>query len=163
MIPVGYMAKRVAGKPDWLSAPQVADIYSVCNCFSENFVDYTKYWLHNGHWFIDSPKVIKLIAEKSSVGMEGTTLFYCEMVESEFDDENWRLVTPKSWFPTKVLVPTTKNLEGFDVVTFSAGTSPECSPLSCNSMADKLNTNSHCLFDSFEEAQSNISIGSFRD
>ena len=29
MIPVGYMAKRVCKKPDWLQATQVIDIYSV--------------------------------------------------------------------------------------------------------------------------------------
>jgi hypothetical protein len=44
MIPVGYMAKRVQKKPDWLKAPNVIDIYSVCDCVSKNFADYIK-WL----------------------------------------------------------------------------------------------------------------------
>jgi hypothetical protein len=56
MIPVGYMAKRVLRKPDWLPAPQVIDIYSVSNCHSENFADYIPYWKHNGYWFFDSPE-----------------------------------------------------------------------------------------------------------
>jgi len=34
MIPVGYMAKHVKAKPDWLQASQVIDIYSVSNCQS---------------------------------------------------------------------------------------------------------------------------------
>jgi len=35
MIPVGYMAKRVVKKPEWLKASNVADIYSVSSCCSE--------------------------------------------------------------------------------------------------------------------------------
>jgi hypothetical protein len=163
MIPVGYMAKRIAKRPDWLEASRIIDVYSVSGCVSEDFADYTECWLHNGYWFIDSPEIIKTIAEKTSAKLEDTSLFYYEMFESEFDGANWNLYTPKSSFPTKVIVPAHKKLEGFDVVSFSAGTSPECSPLSCNSMADELQTNTHCLFDSFEEAQTNIDIGSFRD
>jgi len=135
----------------------------VCDCVSENFADYTEYWLHNSYWFIDSPKIIKIIAEKTSVKLEGTSLFYYEMFESEFDGASWKIYEPKAWFPTKVVLPAHKKLEGFDVVTFSAGTSPECSPLSCNSMADELHTNAHCLFDSFDEAEANINNGSFSE
>jgi hypothetical protein len=40
MIPVGYMAKRVFKKPDWLQATQVVDIYSVSGCISQDFADY---------------------------------------------------------------------------------------------------------------------------
>ncbi len=50
MIPVGYMAKRVSKKPDWLQAAQVIDIYSVSGCVSEDFADYIDYWKHNGYW-----------------------------------------------------------------------------------------------------------------
>jgi len=32
MIPVGYMAKRVIKKPDWLKATNVIDVYSVSSC-----------------------------------------------------------------------------------------------------------------------------------
>jgi hypothetical protein len=161
MIPVGYMAKRVAKKPEWLKAPNVIDIYSVASCLSDNFADYSEYKLHNGYWFIDSPEVIKGIAEKTSLKLEGTSLFYYEMFESEFDGASWEMYKPKAWFPTKAVLPAHKTLEGFDVVTFSAGTSPECSPLSCNSMADELHTNAHCLFDSFDEAETSINNGSF--
>jgi hypothetical protein len=163
MIPVGYMAKRRRQKPDWLKAPRVVDIYSVSSCVSEDFADYSEYWVHNGYWFIDSPEIIKSLSEKTSAKLEDTSLFYYEMFESEFDGANWKLYTPKAWFPTKVVLPARKKLEGFDVVTFSTGTSPECSPLSCNSMADELHTNTHCLFDSFHEAETNINNGSFSE
>jgi molecular chaperone DnaK (HSP70) len=35
MIPVGYMAKKVIKKPEWLKADGVQDVYSVTNCLSK--------------------------------------------------------------------------------------------------------------------------------
>ena len=35
-------------------------------------------------------------------------------------------------------IPEARVLEGYDVVTFSAQTSPECSPLSCNALASEI-------------------------
>ena len=161
MIPVGYMAKRVHKKPDWLKAAQVIDIYSVAGCISEDFADYIKYWKHNGYWFFDSPEVIRSIARENSIELEGTSLFYYEAHEREFDGESWQALPAETPFPTNVAPPLLKKLEGFDVVTFSAGTSPECSPLSCNSLAEDLCTNEHCLFSSFEEAETNVKDGAF--
>jgi hypothetical protein len=66
MIPVGYMAKRVKMKPEWLQAPHVVDIYSVSNCQCENFADYIPFWKHNGYWFFDSPEIIKSVAKRAS-------------------------------------------------------------------------------------------------
>ena len=161
MIPVGYMAKRVSKKPDWLDAPQVIDIFSVSSCVSEDFADYIDYWKHNGYWFFDSPEIIKSIAKENSIQLEGTSLFYYEAHEREFDGEGWHPYAPEPSFPTEVVQPSRKQLVGFDVVTFSARTSPECSPLSCNSLAKDLLTNGHCLIPSFDEAETNINNGLF--
>jgi hypothetical protein len=38
MIPAGYLAKRVAMKPEWLDAEQVTDIYSISGRVSQDFV-----------------------------------------------------------------------------------------------------------------------------
>ena len=161
MIPVGYMAKHVSTKPDWLDAPQVIDVFSVSSCVSEDFADYIDYWKHNGYWFFDSPEIIKSIAKENSIQLEGTSLFYYEAYEMQFDGKSWDPWLPEPSFPTEVVQPPRKQLEGFDVVTFCAGTSPECSPLSCNSLASALRTNQHCLFVSFDEAQTNINNGGF--
>ena len=45
------------------------------------------------------------------------------------------------------------NLEGFDIVTSSAQSSAECSPLSCNGLAQTIHVNDHCLLDTFENAK----------
>lgn len=164
MVPVGYMAKRVFKRPDWVRAPQVIDIYSVSNCISENFADYIQYWKHNGHWFFDSPEVIRGIAKGNQINLDGTSLFYYEVFESEFDGKDWKAFQPEPSFPTNVIAPPSKHLEGFDIVTFYVRNSPpECSPLSCNSMAEELRTNAHCLFTSFEEAEVRVNNGAFRD
>ncbi len=57
--------------------------------------------------------------------------------------------------------PAAAEPEGYDVVSFSAGTSPECSPLSCNGLAKEIPTNRHCLLDSFEEAKGLLEQGKF--
>jgi hypothetical protein len=161
MIPVGYMAKHVKAKLDWLRAPQVVDICSVSGCISEDFADYINYWKHNGYWLFDSPEVIKNTAEENSIQLEGTSLFYYEAHETEFDGEKWRPYIPEPATPTNVIPPSRKQLEGFDVVTFSCGNAPEHSPLSCNGLANELGANAHCLFPSFDEAETLLNNGAF--
>ena len=163
MTPVGYMAKRVSKGPDRFQAPHVIDIYSVSNCNCEDFADYIKYWKHNGYWFFDSPEIIKNVAKENSIQLDGTTLFYYEANEMEFDGEGWVPWLPEPSFPTNIVVPPKKQLEGFDVVNFTARTSPECSGLSCSTLATELRTNAHCLFDSFRAAETNLNNGAFEN
>jgi hypothetical protein len=159
MIPVGYLAKRVALKPEFLNAPQVVDVFSVSGCISEDFADYIGYWKHNGYWLFDSPEVIKTVTDENAISLDGTSLFYYEAYELEFDGQSWRAFTPEPSLETRVSAPPQKRLEGFDVVTFLARHAPECSPLSCNSLAKELQTNSHCLFASFDEAKTTLNEG----
>jgi hypothetical protein len=162
MIPVGYMASSVCGRPDWLKVPNVVDIYSLSGCISEYFIsDYVPLWKHNGYWLFDSPQIIRSAAEERTVDLQGTMLFFYEAHEMEFVEGDWRPFSPEPSFPTNIVLPPLKKLEGFDVVTFSAGHSPECSPLSCNSLAEELPTNSHCLFDSFDYAETSLTSGKF--
>lgn len=161
MIPVGYMAKRVCKKPDWLQAAGVADVFSVSSCVSNDFADYVGYWKHNGYWLFNSPEEIRSLAAANAIDLAGTSLFYYEAFELEFNGASWQAYEPDT-FKTTVIVPSDKQLEGFDVVTFYSKNQPECSPLSCNYVAKELTTNSHCLFDSFEQAETNLKNGAFR-
>jgi hypothetical protein len=157
------MAKRPCKRPEWLHVPHIAEIYSVSNSGCKDFADYIQYWRHNGYWFFDSPQVIKTVAEENAIDIAGTMLFYYEAHELEFDGENWNVYAPEPSFPTDVIMPAEKKLEGFDVVNFTAGTSPECSGLCCSSLAEELPTNRHCLFTTFEEAESYLAKGAFND
>ncbi len=162
IIPVGYLAKRVSTRPAWLQVPQVRDIYSVSNCVSAAFADYIPYWQHNGYWLFDSSDVIRGLAQEYALDLVGTTLFYYEAHALEYDGEGWHTYAPEPAYPTHVAPSSTKHHVGFDVVTFSLGSAPECSPLSCNGLAQNLRTNGHCLFASFTEAETHLTRGAFR-
>lgn len=161
MIPAGYMAKRVTTAPDWLKAERVTGIYSVSHCMSADFADYINYWKHNGYWFFDSPHIIRQLADDHALDLTGTKLFYYEIHDREFDEGQWATFRPEPSFKTAVVVPEQKTLEGYDVVTFSAKTSAECSPLSCCALADEIETNQHCLLESFEQTQRLLEAGKF--
>ncbi|HYM76257.1 MAG TPA: hypothetical protein VE377_09800 [Candidatus Dormibacteraeota bacterium] len=173
MIPVGYMAKRVYKKAEQLKVraitasfekmPQVVDVYSVSNCLSKDFADYIRYWKHNGYWLFDSPEIIKNLAKENSIRLEETSLFYYETHEMEFDGERWVPWSSDPSFPTNIVLPVGKEFQGFDVVCFSLKTSPECSPLSCNGIAEEVQTNSHCLLDTFAEAETSLNDGKFEN
>src|SRR6185369_14526720 len=147
MIPMGYMAKRVSVRPEWLDASGVADVYSVSGCVSHDFADYINYWKHNGYWFFDSPEIILQLAQQNSIDLQGTRLFFYEAHELEFDGAvgQWTTFNPEPSFTTHVILPIEKTLEGYDVVAFSSSTNAGCSPLSCNSLAADVETNQHCL------------------
>jgi hypothetical protein len=155
MIPIGYMAKRSVSKPNGFVLPQIVDIYSVNSCVNDDFTDdYTTFWKHNGFWFFDSPQVIQELAREQAIDLTGTKLFYYEAHELEFDGEKWQIFSPWGGISVNVVPPSHKRLEGFDVVTIWVENSPdpEHSPLSCNKLARKIPTNSHCLIDSLEDA-----------
>jgi hypothetical protein len=165
MIPVGYMAKRIAQRPVWIKEPSVIDVYSVSNCISDDYCDYINYWKHNGYWLFNSPEVIECIAHENNIDLSGTNLFYYEVYERQFnaDDKKWEGFDPEASFETNVVPPVQKPLEGYDVVTFTVGTSPECSPLSCNNLAEEIETNEHCLLDSFDRAKKLVETGRFNN
>jgi len=162
MISAGYLAKRVAQRPDWLNVPAVKDIYSVSSCISGDFMDYIKFWRHNGYWLFDIPQIIQELSRENNIRLEDLTFFYYEVYEQEFDEKlkQWLSVEPEA-FPTNVVPPTQKEFQGYDVVTFSAGTNPECSPLSCNQLASEIKTNSHCLLETINEVRESLESGKF--
>lgn len=164
MRPLGYLYKHVAARPDWLEAPHVEDIYSLSNCISADFADYINYWKHNGFWLFDSPSTIANLAAAHSISLNGLKLFYYEAYEQEYDEDSgaWVSFEHEPSFGTNVAVPSSKTLEGFDVTSFTAHTSPECSPLSCNSCSESLSTNKHCLFRTFDEAKQAVENNKFQ-
>ena len=161
MIAVGYMAKRVATRPSWLKAAHVADVFSVSGCMSPDFADYIRFWKHNGYWLFDSPETIRAVALEHAIDLSGTSLFYYEVGDQEFDEKErrWTSFQAEPTFSTDIIVPSRMNLEGYDIVSFSARTNPEHSPLSCNALAEEIDTNRHCLLDSFERAQQLLNDG----
>jgi hypothetical protein len=163
MVPAGYIAKRVVTRPDWLGASSVSSIYSVCGCVSHDFTDYIGFWKHNGYWLFDSPDIITDIARENNIDLTETMLFFYEVYELQFNSGEWTSFESEPSFCTNVSLPEAKVLEGYDVVTFYVQTSPEHSPLSCNSLAAEVETNTRCLLQSFEQARTLLENGTFND
>lgn len=161
MVPAGYLAKRVAARPERLAAERVSRIYSISKCISGDFADYIQFWKHNGYWLFDSPEVIIALAREHGIDLAGTTLFFYEVHEQEFDAGAWEPFEPEPSFETNVSVPAARVLEGYDVATFSLGTAPQCSPLSCNNLAATVETNAGCLLESFDQAVTLLENGTF--
>lgn len=159
------MRKVIRAAPDWLGAPNVTDIYSVSACVSENFTDYVDLWRHNGFWFFDSPQTIEEVAATRGVELADSKLFYYEAYELQFVDDtsSWESFEAESAFRTNIEIPARKFLEGFDIVSFTVGTMAECSPLSCNGYAAEITTNSHCLFESMEDAIQALQTGRLKN
>jgi hypothetical protein len=165
MIAAGYMAKRIAPRPDWLKASGVVDLCSVSGCVSRTFCDYVRHWKHNGYWFYDSPALVKEVARAESIDLVGHDFFYYEVYEQQFDAQRglWQPFQAQKDFKTAVEAPRHKRLLGFDVVSFNAQTSPECSPLSCNRLAESIAVNQHCLLETFEQARKLLVDGTFNN
>lgn len=172
MIPAGYMFKFVSALAGEVTAANVIDFFSAGACgsgISPCFAEYIPYWKHNGYWFFNSPDVMIEIARQNGIDLAGMTLFFYEIYEFECDkplghDElQWIPFQCEPSFTTDVLLCNEKILAGYDVVEFSLRNSPECSLLSCCNLAEHFDVNSHCLFDTFEEAKKAVESGQFHD
>lgn len=165
MVPIGYMYKTISAKPEWLKSTQVKDIYSVSSCLSKDFTDWVNYWKHNGYWFFNTPDVMVSLAAEYHINLSEQTLFYYEAYEKQWDDveKQWANYEPEQSFITAVERPTDATLLGFDLVSFSCQNSAECSPLSCNHMAEIVSVNEHCLLQSFAQAKEILESGRLND
>ncbi|MFD2177705.1 hypothetical protein [Veronia pacifica] len=163
MIPVGYMYKTVHERPDWLKTEQVSDIYSVSSCVSEDFADWINYWEHNGYWFFNSPKDIEKLAIKNDIDLREMTLFYYTAYEYQWDEfeRRWEKYQPESSFDINVKIPKETISHGFDIVTFLNQNDAECSPLSCNHLAQDTAVTEHCLLANFLNARELLESGKF--
>lgn len=165
MTPIGYMAKDVSSRPDWLDARNVQWVCSLSGCVSSDFMDYIDQWRHNGYWLFDSPAIIDELITCNGVDSKALIYFYYEAYEQQYDQEEgaWSDWQPEESFPTNVLIPDDRILLGYDVVSFFAGNAPECSYLSCNHMAEQCRTNALCLFGNFSDAKEAVDSGVFND
>jgi hypothetical protein len=164
--PAGYLYKRVAARPEWLQAPHVVDLHSLSTCSSKAYADdYFEAWKHNDYWLFDDPDTMRGLADAAAVDLSVCRLFYYELSDEQLDETSrtWSALRPALPAPLAVRAPEpgTIHLEGYDVVCFSVGNQPECSPLSCNSLAADLAVNEHCLFATAEEAKAHLDGGRF--
>lgn len=152
LILIGYFPKKVVSRPDWHKAAQVKAIRSVSYCISEGPQGWMEHWTHNEMYVYSSIKGAQTVVsanERHAFEIHAYRLFpllWDDGVEGP-------LIIPQ----LKVeAIPENFRSAGFDVVEINqplgiAGFG--CSPLSCNSMAEEIHTNSDCLLDDLETAK----------
>lgn len=166
MIPAGYLYKRVEREPSWLEPSPVREVCSVSGCVSGNHELFDPLFLpENNAKLADGPECFVRAAEHKGCGLDlaGHTLFYYEMLETEFDDEErrWRDIPPET-LPRLEQGPERSMLLGYDVAVFNPSVCGiGCSPLSCNQIAKEVEVNEYCLFDTLSQAVEALDNGLF--
>ncbi len=161
------MAKFVAARPEWVKAERVSDLFSLSGDFStKDFVHYIDDWqefepdLDNGYRLYDSPEIVRQLAGAHHVDLADSMFFFYEVYELEYDgdDAEWYSFDPA--FRTQgVVVPSVKELEGFDVVSDGGWPVPGWSVVA--GVADVVEANEHCLLPSLERARQSLNEGRF--
>ncbi len=159
-IPIGYFAKIVVKRPDWLMVPNVEDICSVSECMSAGPDDWFSLWQHNGMCLFDDAATIAAIAAQQNPVQE-FDLFAYGLIPIRFAAEGETVITaadlPSLAGTPPAVLPCSADFEllGYDcvqtewhrtVVGFG------CSPLSCNGLAQEIAVNRHCLIDGLDDA-----------
>ena len=121
MIDLGYMAKHIVTRPDWLDTPNVQNVCAVRRCVSADFCDYINFWKHNGYWFFNSPRDIQVLSAANDVDLSGTTLFFykAHSLQYDADSQSWESFTAHDAFLTSIIPPQKSRFLGFDIVTYS--------------------------------------------
>ena len=145
---IGYFPKRTVPRPEWLQAPQVLEICSASCCISEAPDGWINQWRHNEQWLYDSPALaLSLVPQevREQWDLYAFARYPIVFDEGEVMDDP---ILAEGVEP----LPDDFEFLGFDAVSCSTGNSLECSPLSCNGVAEEWPTNQFCLFDSLEAA-----------
>jgi hypothetical protein len=151
MIDAGYFAKVVGPIPDWFRVPGVHEICSASTCISTGPDDWVDRWRHNEFgWFntIEDAWSVVPDADRPRYRLFG----YRIALTRYRNGDPVELAVPTDVDP----VPIAANFEtlGYDAISKSMESvlGFECSPLSCNGMADEIPVNEYCLFRTKEEA-----------
>jgi hypothetical protein len=145
---IGYFPKRRTKRPEWLNAPRVDELSSVSTCFATAPSGWIEHWRHNELWVYDTPDIALSVVPadaRSEFDLYAYRMFPLQIADTQ--DEPFPI-------PALAVEPMASGFQrlGYDIVTRAAQTSFECSPLSCNHMAEHTPTNRYCLLDDAETA-----------
>jgi hypothetical protein len=146
---IGYFPKRVGHRPDWLKADAVQAIRSASNCISSGPEGWIDHWKHDELWLYATEAAAgSVVPDEQRSQFE---LHAYRMLPAVFEGgERAPLELPVLQIQ---LLPHGYESIGFDAVSRSCSDAFECSPLSCNSMAQEIATNEHCLLKDLATAE----------
>ena len=151
MIDAGYFLKRIEPKPEGLRLTGVREICSGSHCISsapENWIDA---WLHNDlGWFNRIDDASSVVRSEQRADFR---LFAYRILPEVFTAVGRLAISLPENVKPEPIGPEFRSL-GFDSVNKSMDSvlGFECSPLSCNSMAEGIGVNEHCLFATLDDA-----------
>ena len=162
-VDLGYMAKRSIKAPAFYRARGLRLIESVSGCVCGTFGDFLPLWRHNGWWFFDSVDVLTDVGRRLGVETAGMPAYFYRGDGREFDEtkRRWRPIAPEPGVRTAPVPPGPCRRVGYDVVGFSCGNTPECSPLTCNHLFERTVVNQSGLFGEADTAYRLLEEGFF--
>ena len=143
---VGYFAKPTKVPKDWTPS-SVSEMCSVSNCLNPAPEGWVEYWRHNDLGFFDTREAAWSILPE---GAKDFRLFAYRLLPVRYVQEKaepFELALGN----VAALTPEFTSL-GFDVVNKTYSAFFECSPLSCNGMANEVAVNQFCLLATLDEA-----------
>lgn len=138
---IGYFPKRTIKRPDWLKAVGVEEVCSVSTCISNAPDGWIDQWRHNEMWVYDTTELAWSVVSDSS--RQEFELYAYRLFPVKFAEGQQQTFQ----IPELHVEPMASSFErlGYDVVSRTCGTTFECSPLSCNNMAEHIAVTRHSL------------------
>lgn len=149
---VGFLARKVASRPDSLARAPIDDVCSVSECISPGTPDQLLHHTHNSAGFYDTEAAAWSVVPETE--RDAYTLFAYRALCVRFDGVSCAQWSPAEEWPG---LPVNADLSaytpvGYDIVNASFGEWFECSPLSCSGIANEQVVNRHCLVDDVDAA-----------
>jgi hypothetical protein len=145
---IGYFPRETGIPADWPGgSPNVTEVCSVSNCPNPAPEDWVEHWRHNELGFYNTPSDAWSIVPAQATGFR---LFAYRLLPIRYLHER----AEPFEIAESVVEPLTDGFVslGFDVVNKTLTPFFECSPLSCNGMADEVPVNRFCLLPTLDKA-----------
>jgi hypothetical protein len=143
---VGFFPKRTQPAPTEFKSGTIREIASVAECISPGPEGWIQHWKHNPMGFFDTQELASQIIENN---WEEYDLYAYKVFPVRCNDGESE---PISIAKSQGEVPKDFHFLGYDIVTKSQADFFECSPLSCNYLANDYEVNQFCLIDELETA-----------
>lgn len=144
---VGYFPKSSVVPPPWMAELGIREVASVSQCISGGPEGWMQAWKHNPWGFFDSPDLAWSVVPKHDRADFQLYAYRAHALDLLGNERPVRASDgdvqglPESFVPI-----------GYDVVSRSSGGFFECSPLSCNHLAQEIATNAYCLIEARDQA-----------
>jgi hypothetical protein len=146
---LGYFPKQLFPSPDRLRARGIEEIASVSLCISEGPEGWHEAWKHNAWGCFANPDVAWSLVPSHQ--RQDYWLYAYALYPVEYWNGREKPLDVDA--PEVMPLGPEYELVGLDVVSRSAGVYFECSPLSCNMLAEEIATNRYCLFSELNDAR----------